>query len=151
MTSTSIVKNFYSVLFGLVVAEAGTSRVPLTAELSLSMVVQPIISQRQVLPSSNDNDRLPDIIQAIKNVRWEDYHIEYEPSEGGKTHNRFAYLGNGFTKREQMKGTIGDVQTLTFDKYWNLFNLPDIHDSEHGGTPGYKCPPKLIDTPAPTS
>ena len=66
-------------------------------------------------------------------------------------HNRFSYLGNGFTKREQMKGTIGEVQTLDFEQYWNLFNLPDIYDSEHGGNPGYTAPPKLIDTPAATS
>jgi hypothetical protein len=44
------------------------------------------------------------------------------------TANRFAYLGNGFTQRELRKESVGATQTLDFDEYWNLFNLPQIHN-----------------------
>jgi hypothetical protein len=69
----------------------------------------------------------------------------------GTTRNRFAYLGNGFTKREQVNGTIGEVQTLGFDEYWDMFNLPDVYDTERGGDPDYVAPKKMMDRPAATS
>ncbi|KAB8268144.1 hypothetical protein BDV30DRAFT_243637 [Aspergillus minisclerotigenes] len=62
-------------------------------------------------------------MEAIKNPRWEDFHIE----RISKT-NRFSYLGNGFTKRETDGGTVGTTQTLDFEEYWRLFVPPDIHD-----------------------
>lgn len=62
-------------------------------------------------------------MEAIKNPRWEDFDIE----RLSKT-NRFSYLGNGFTKRETVGGTIGTTQTLDFEQYWRLFVPPDIHD-----------------------
>lgn len=70
--------------------------------------------------------------------RWEDWKIEYRQSEGRGPRNRFAFLGNGFTKREAAGGTVGESQTLAFEEFWDLFNLPDIFDSERGGGRGYK-------------
>lgn len=64
-------------------------------------------------------------IEALKNPRWEDFHLERCPE--AKT-NRFAYLGNGFTLRETKRGTVGATQTIDFDEYWKLFVLPEIHD-----------------------
>ncbi|KAL3481293.1 hypothetical protein BJX99DRAFT_271239 [Aspergillus californicus] len=63
-------------------------------------------------------------IDAIKDPRWEDFDIDRIPGAG----NRFAYLGNGFTKSEARGGSIGRTQTLDFDEYWRLFVLPDIHE-----------------------
>jgi cation diffusion facilitator CzcD-associated flavoprotein CzcO len=64
-------------------------------------------------------------MEAIKNPRWEDFEIER--LEEAKS-NRFAYLGNGFSRREAKGQSVGATQTLDFDEYWNLFVLPDIHD-----------------------
>lgn len=64
-------------------------------------------------------------MEAIKNPRWEDFHIDRLQEARA---NRFAYLGNGFTKRETNAGSIGATQTLDFEEYWRLFVLPDIHD-----------------------
>jgi hypothetical protein len=68
-------------------------------------------------------------IEAIKNPRWEDYLVKYLPKDkdGGKV-NRFAYLGNGYTKREAKGGSVGEVQTLNFEEFWHLFVLPSIYD-----------------------
>ncbi|KAH7030578.1 uncharacterized protein B0I36DRAFT_242765 [Microdochium trichocladiopsis] len=63
-------------------------------------------------------------MEAIKNPRWEDFDMRRTPEHQG---NRFAYLGNGFTLRETRKESVGATQTLDFEEYWNLFNLPDIH------------------------
>ncbi|KFZ01648.1 hypothetical protein V501_09887, partial [Pseudogymnoascus sp. VKM F-4519 (FW-2642)] len=49
--------------------------------------------------------------EAIRQPRWEDYRFKLIPSENGNI-NRFAYLGNGYTKRETRKGTVGDTQTM---------------------------------------
>jgi hypothetical protein len=64
-------------------------------------------------------------MEAIKNPRWEDYHIKRLP---GARANRFAYLGNGFSSREAKGGSVGATQTLDFEEYWRLFTMPDIHD-----------------------
>jgi cation diffusion facilitator CzcD-associated flavoprotein CzcO len=64
-------------------------------------------------------------MEAIKNPRWEDFHIDRLPEASA---NRFAYLGNGFTKREMKGESVGATQTLDLDEYWNLFVLPEIHD-----------------------
>lgn len=64
-------------------------------------------------------------MEAIKNPRWEDYHIKRLPE--ART-NRFAYLGNGFSSREAKGGSVGATQTLDFDEYWRLFTMPDIHN-----------------------
>ncbi|KAH8697928.1 hypothetical protein BGW36DRAFT_450673 [Talaromyces proteolyticus] len=59
--------------------------------------------------------------EALRHPRWEDYNLEYLQQ------NRFHYLGNGLTLREQRKEEVSDTQTLDFDSYWRLFILPDIH------------------------
>ena len=60
-------------------------------------------------------------MEMLKNPRWEDYNIR-------RMHkNRFAYLGNGFTANELKAGDVGATQTLTFEDYWKLFVLPEIH------------------------
>ncbi len=59
--------------------------------------------------------------EALRDPRWEDYHLEC------LHRNRFHYLGNGLTQREQRKGDMGDTQTLDFESYWKLFVLPEIH------------------------
>lgn len=59
--------------------------------------------------------------EALRDPRWEDYHLEY------LHRNRFHYLGNGLTQREQRKGDMGSTQTLDFESYWKLFVLPEIH------------------------
>lgn len=64
-------------------------------------------------------------IEALKNPRWEDFHLERSP---GAKSNRFAYLGNGFSLRETKSGTVGATQTVDFDEYWKLFVLPEIHN-----------------------
>lgn len=64
-------------------------------------------------------------MEALKSPRWEDFRLKRTP-EGSR--NRFAYLGNGFTLRETKKGSVGATQTLDFDEYWSLFNVPEIHD-----------------------
>lgn len=64
-------------------------------------------------------------MEALKHPRWEDFHIE---KLGIAKVNRFAYLGDGFTKREVNGGSIGTTQTIDFQEYWRLFVLPDIHD-----------------------
>ena len=63
-------------------------------------------------------------MEALKNPRWEDYHLERMPEE---SRNRFAYLGNGFSRAETKGTSVGATQTLNFDDYWKLFVLPDIH------------------------
>lgn len=64
-------------------------------------------------------------MEAIKNPRWEDFNVERLEEARA---NRFAYLGNGFSRREAKGQTVGATQTLDFDEYWSLFVLPDIHD-----------------------
>lgn len=64
-------------------------------------------------------------IEALRQPRWEDYYFQYMPS---KKKNRFAYLGNGFTKREMEGKTVGDTQTLDFEEFWNLMQLPGIYE-----------------------
>ncbi|KAL3488334.1 hypothetical protein BJX62DRAFT_253348 [Aspergillus germanicus] len=64
-------------------------------------------------------------MEAIKNPRWEDFHIER--TKEAKS-NRFAYLGDGFSQREAKGGSVGATQTLDFDEYWRLFVTPDLHD-----------------------
>jgi hypothetical protein len=68
--------------------------------------------------------------EALRTVRWEDYILELEENgeEGKRSKNRFAYLGDGYTKREKRQGTVGEVQTLCFDDYWNLMVLPNIYE-----------------------
>ncbi|KAL2833548.1 hypothetical protein BJY01DRAFT_259862 [Aspergillus pseudoustus] len=66
-------------------------------------------------------------MEAIKEPRWEDFVIEYGKLGAGVV-NRFAYLGNGFTKSETRGGSIGATQTLDFDEFWRLFVLPEIHE-----------------------
>ncbi|KAJ0415082.1 hypothetical protein BJY00DRAFT_305134 [Aspergillus carlsbadensis] len=61
-------------------------------------------------------------IEAVKEPRWEDFRIRYKHGR-----NRFAYLGNGFTKNEERGGSIGRTQTLDLDGFWGLFVLPEIH------------------------
>lgn len=61
-------------------------------------------------------------IEALKHPRWEDFELERTVKS-----NRFAYLGNGFTKRESRGGSVGATQTLDFDEFFDLFVLPDIH------------------------
>jgi hypothetical protein len=61
-------------------------------------------------------------IEALKEPRWEDYRFEYVRP------NRFAYLGNGMTRREVTGKAIGDTQTLDFESYWQLFNSPPIFE-----------------------
>jgi cation diffusion facilitator CzcD-associated flavoprotein CzcO len=63
-------------------------------------------------------------MEAIKNPRWEDFHIDRLDEA---KFNRFAYLGNGFSRRETRNGSVGATQTLDFDEYYDLFVLPDIH------------------------
>jgi hypothetical protein len=64
-------------------------------------------------------------MEAIKNPRWEDFNLKRLP--GAHSQNRFAYLGNGFSLAETKNKSVGATQTLDFDEYWNLFNLPEIH------------------------
>ncbi|KAF2653673.1 FAD/NAD(P)-binding domain-containing protein [Lophiostoma macrostomum CBS 122681] len=64
-------------------------------------------------------------MEAIKNPRWEDFNLER--LEEAKS-NRFAYLGNGYSRREAKSQSVSATQTLDFDEYWNLFVLPEIHD-----------------------
>ena len=64
-------------------------------------------------------------VESMRYPRWEDYTFEYTAGKGA---NRFTYLGNGFTRREARNGSIGDTQTLTFDDFWNLMELPDIYE-----------------------
>ncbi|PVH72315.1 FAD/NAD(P)-binding domain-containing protein [Cadophora sp. DSE1049] len=69
------------------------------------------------------------LIEALRKPRWEDYRLEYLPcGKQGRSRNRFAYLGNGFTAKERRNGTVGETQTLNFEEYWNLFVLPDIYE-----------------------
>lgn len=63
-------------------------------------------------------------MEGLKNPRWEDYHFERLHAAA---RNRFAYLGNGFTQREARGGSMGETQTLSFDDFWKLFVLPEIH------------------------
>ena len=39
---------------------------------------------------------------------------------GGRARNRFAYLGDGFTKRKVKNSSIGDAQTLNYEDYWRI-------------------------------
>ena len=64
-------------------------------------------------------------MEAIKNPRWEDFHLDRVDQAH---HNRFAYLGNGFTPRETRSESVGATQTLGFNEYWDLLVLPEIHD-----------------------
>jgi hypothetical protein len=62
-------------------------------------------------------------LEAIKNPRWEYFHTTR--TEEAKF-NRFAYLGNGFSRREMKARSVGATQTLDLDEYWRLFVLPEI-------------------------
>ncbi|KAL2067206.1 hypothetical protein VTL71DRAFT_1630 [Oculimacula yallundae] len=64
-------------------------------------------------------------MEAIKNPRWEDFNIDRLDEA---KYNRFAYLGNGFSRRETKGESVGATQTLDLDEYWNLFVLPEIHN-----------------------
>lgn len=64
-------------------------------------------------------------MEAIKNPRWEDFVIDRMPEA---RFNRYAYLGDGFTRRERKGESVGATQTLDFHEYWRLFVHPDIHD-----------------------
>lgn len=64
-------------------------------------------------------------MEAIKRPRWEDFNLRRMPEASA---NRFAFLGNGFTLRETRKESVGATQTLDFNEYWDLFNLPEIHN-----------------------
>lgn len=64
-------------------------------------------------------------MEALKNPRWEDFTLNR--LDEAKS-NRFTYLGNGFSRREEKSGTVGATQTLDFDEYWNLLVLPEIHN-----------------------
>ncbi|KAL4966984.1 flavin-containing monooxygenase [Aspergillus stella-maris] len=64
-------------------------------------------------------------IEALRNPRWEDYEVSLLPAPST---NRFAYLGNGFTMREEKNGSVADTQTLGFDAFWKLFVLPELYD-----------------------
>jgi hypothetical protein len=64
-------------------------------------------------------------VAMMRHPRWEDYVFDYVD---GKASNRFAFLGNGFTKREARDMTIGDTQTLDFEDFWKLMELPPIYD-----------------------
>jgi hypothetical protein len=61
-------------------------------------------------------------IEALKNPRWEDFHITREPGS-----NRYAYLGNGFTLTETRGESVGVTQTIDFDGFFDLFVLPNTH------------------------
>lgn len=61
-------------------------------------------------------------IEALKNPRWEDFHITREPGS-----NRYAYLGNGFTLKETRGESVGVTQTIDFDGFFDLFVLPNTH------------------------
>lgn len=43
-------------------------------------------------------------IEAIKNVRWEDYEIKYQPSREGAPENPFSWLGMGFAEANRTEG-----------------------------------------------
>ncbi|RFU33062.1 hypothetical protein B7463_g3286, partial [Scytalidium lignicola] len=60
---------------------------------------------------------------ALRNPRWEDFEFQRV-----NPRNRFAYLGNGYTRREARKGSIGDTQTLNFEDYWNMQVLPPLFE-----------------------
>ncbi|OQO00728.1 hypothetical protein B0A48_13219 [Cryoendolithus antarcticus] len=64
-------------------------------------------------------------MEAIKNPRWEDFKLTR--ASGMDAQNRFAWLGNGYSRREAKQESVGATQTLDFDEYWDLFNLRDIH------------------------
>lgn len=64
-------------------------------------------------------------MEAIKNPRWEDFAMTRTDDAMA---NMFAYLGNGFSRRETKAGSVGATQTLDLDEYWNLFVLPEIQD-----------------------
>ncbi|KAL2844107.1 hypothetical protein BJY01DRAFT_264097 [Aspergillus pseudoustus] len=66
-------------------------------------------------------------VEALRNPRWEDYEYELLPSPLSTKRNRFAYLGNGFTLREETGKTVGDTQTLGFDEFWALFVLENLY------------------------
>jgi len=70
------------------------------------------------------------MIEALRKPRWEDYVFDYVGAKrpGGKPPNRFAHLGNGLTRREEKRGSVGETQTRNFDEYWSLLVLPELYD-----------------------
>jgi hypothetical protein len=62
--------------------------------------------------------------KALRNPLWEDYVYTYPDTPGT---NRFSWLDNGFTVREIEGGSVADTHTFTFDEYWRLMTLPEIH------------------------
>ncbi|KAK8096159.1 hypothetical protein PG999_014181 [Apiospora kogelbergensis] len=70
-------------------------------------------------------------VENMRHPRWEDFRYVYGKMghQGGALENRFAFLGNGFTKREAANGSVGTTQTLHFEDYWRLMELPPIYDS----------------------
>lgn len=64
-------------------------------------------------------------MEALRNPRWEHYEVSLLPAPST---NRFAYLGNGFTMREEKNGSVADTQTLGFDAFWKLLVLPELYD-----------------------
>ncbi|KIW88136.1 uncharacterized protein Z519_11247 [Cladophialophora bantiana CBS 173.52] len=65
--------------------------------------------------------------EALRYPRWEDYDFEYV-TDAKLGLNRFAWLGNGFSRREMLGTSIGDTQTLDFEEYWKLMILPEIYN-----------------------
>ncbi|KAJ1329041.1 hydroxyversicolorone monooxygenase [Microdochium nivale] len=81
-------------------------------------------------------------VAAMRQPRWEDYDFEYanmredsgndddyrSQARSTRSQNRFAYLSNGMTKREAANKSIGHSQTVDFNEFWNLMELPAIFD-----------------------
>ncbi|KAK0659142.1 putative Sterigmatocystin biosynthesis monooxygenase [Cercophora samala] len=74
-------------------------------------------------------------VEMLRHPRWEDYEFVYRTvsEAGGRDgssirQNRFEFMGNGFTRREDMGKSIGDTCVETFEQYWDLMELPDIHN-----------------------
>ncbi|KAF9882919.1 hypothetical protein FE257_004900 [Aspergillus nanangensis] len=66
-------------------------------------------------------------VEALRNPRWEDYEYSLLASPVSAKLNRFTYLGNGFTLREETGMTVGDTQTLGFNEFWDLFVLKNLY------------------------
>ncbi|KAK9772950.1 hypothetical protein SCAR479_10280 [Seiridium cardinale] len=72
-------------------------------------------------------------VEMMRKPRWEDYvfdYVTYDELAGipRSKPNRFAFLGNGFTKREAENKSIGRTQTLNFEEFWNLMEIPTIYE-----------------------
>ncbi|KAK4171059.1 putative Sterigmatocystin biosynthesis monooxygenase [Triangularia setosa] len=74
-------------------------------------------------------------VEMMRHPRWEDYKFDYSSSDvgGGQNRrlsrlNRFTFMGNGFTRREDRGESIGDTCVTSFDEYWGLMELPWIYE-----------------------